>query len=160
MMAPVTVSTTSRGRFDLLRGGSELIDLSLLAARTAAVIRQVSAGGALSGEDEGILGSMTALLEDAARAVQFFGAGGVQGSPPSGALAAGVDAAIDAVLDERRLADPAAIAQRFTTLAQRLNTPEEPWRAGEADELVHYFSRLSRTVLNQTGSIGEVTATL
>lgn len=160
MTAPAMVSTTSRGRLDLLRGGAELVDLSLLAARTASVIRQASGGGALTADDADILASMAQLLSDAARAVQFFGSGGLQGPPPSGALAAQVDAAIDAVLDERRLADPTAIAQRFTGLAERLKAPEGSWGPEEADELVGYFSRLSRSVLNQTGSIGEVTATL
>jgi hypothetical protein len=125
--------------------------------RTAAAIP----GGTLAPEDEQILQAMAQLLSDAAHAVQFFGSGGQEGSPPSGALAARVDAAIDAVLDERtQPADPRALSHKLLRLSERLLAAQEPWSQEEANDLGRYFSGLARSVLNQTGHVGEVTATL
>ena len=152
---------TAAGRYDLMRGGSELVDLSLLAARTAAVLRRYADGGELLPEDELVLEAMNELLSDAAHAVEFFGSEGRDGDPPSGALAARVDAAIDAVLDERmQPADPEELSAKLTRLADRLRAIREPWSAGEAVTLASFFAGLSRSVLSQTGHVGEVTASL
>jgi hypothetical protein len=161
MSTHITIAGTSAGRFDLLRGGSELVDLSLLAARTAVVLQQVSRGEPLSDEDEQILQMMAQLLSDAAHAFQFFGSGGKEGAPTSGALAAQVDAAIDAVLDEPdHPVDPAVLTRRLLEVSQRLRSAHEPWSADEAHRLSGFFSVLARSVLNQTGHVGELTATL
>lgn len=160
-MSRSTITRSSAGPFDLLRGGSELVDLSLLAARTAVVIQQVSGGNAPSAEDKKVLHSMADLLSDAANAFEFFGSGGTVGAPPSGALAAQVDAAIDAVLDEpEHPSDPAALTAQLLELSQRLRSVNEPWSSDEARQLGRFFSALARSVLNQTGHVGELTATL
>jgi hypothetical protein len=157
----VTIAETSTGRYDLLRGGSELVDLSLLAARTAVVLRELSRGGDLADDDAETLRAMAHLLGEAAHAVQFIDSGGREGSPPSGAFAAGVDAAIDAVLDgPMQPTDPAALSRKLSNLSDRLLRAQEPWSPNEANDLGGYFSGLARAVLNQTGHVGEVTATL
>lgn len=156
-----TIAGGSAGRYGLLRGGSELIDLSLLAARTAVVLRSVSSGGDVTDDDEKILQTMARLLSDAAHALQFVGSGGREGSPPSGAFAARVDATIDAMLDEQmQAADPVAVAQKLSELSDRLANPREPWSSEEAHKLGGFFSGLAHAVLNQTGHVGEVTTTL
>lgn len=161
MPVPVTMGGLPQERYDLLHGGAELVDLSLLAARTAVALRHISQGGVPDSEDEQVFQTMAELLSDAAHAVQFFDSGGREGSPPSGALAGRVDAAIDAVLDERmQPADAMAVATSLSQLSDRLRATEEPWSADEAGHLEEYFSTLARSVLNQGGHVGEVTATL
>jgi hypothetical protein len=161
MTTITTVAGVPLRRYDLLHGGSEVVDLSLLAARTAVVLEALAAGATPTAADLEILNSMAQLLSDAAHAVQFFDSGGREGSPPRGALAAQVDAAIDAVLvDRTQPADPSALAQMLSEVAERLRTAKEPWSQGEATSLGGYFGGLSRSVLNQAGHVGEVTATL
>jgi hypothetical protein len=151
--------TTSR--YDLLHGGSEVVDLSLLAARTAAALRRVSATGQPSEADAEVVHSMAQLLADAAQAMQFFDSGGREGSPPSGALAARVDAAIDAVLEERMEPEQqTALSQRLSKLAARLDASAETWTPAEANSLADYFSGLASAVLDQAGHVGEITTTL
>lgn len=155
----IPVVRPSVGQFDLLGGGAELIDLSLLAARTAAVLTQVADGARPTADDQAALGNMAQFLSDCAHSVQFFGSGGREGTPPSGALAAArVDAAIDAVVDERHQANPTAIAERLLEMSDRLRAAGEPWKPGEADNLGGFFNGLARLVLSQTGHVGEVTA--
>ena len=154
----IPVAGSSARQFDLLGGGAELVDLSLLAARTAAVLDQLARNATPSPEDRIVLGNMAQFLSDAAHSVQFFGSGGREGVPPSGALtAAGVDAAIDAVVDESHEVDPKVITGRLLDMAARLRSAEKPWQAGEADSLGAFFSGLARLVLSQTGHVGEVT---
>lgn len=157
----VASAAASAGSLDLLHGGAELVDLSLLAARTAVILQKVSRQEDLSVEDDHILQSMSSLLGDAAHAFQFFGSGGREGSPPSGTLAAQVDAAIDAVLDEpNQAADPAKVTQLLLDLSQRLQSAGSSWSPNEANRHGEFFSALARSVLNQTGNVGELTATL
>jgi hypothetical protein len=161
MTTNVAIAGASAGRYDLLHGGSEVVDLSFLAARTSAALRRLSHGGVPSAEDEEVLHAMAQLLSDAAHAMQFFDSGGREGSPPSGALAARVDATIDAVLDERiRPAQQTVLSQQLSQLAARLQASGKPWSSKEAIDLGDYFSALARAVLNQAGHVGEVTATL
>ncbi|GFG82312.1 hypothetical protein [Mycobacterium paragordonae] len=148
-------------RYELMSGGAELVDLSLLAARTAVALRRVADGGCLAVEDEGALRGMAQLLGEAAEAVDFFGSSGNVGTPPSAALAPQLDATIGAVLDEpMHPADATAISHRLIQLSERLRCVAEPWRPDEAEELSRYFSGLARSALNQTGSVGEVTTAL
>jgi hypothetical protein len=159
-MTSCAIAAVSGGQYDLLHGGAEVVDLSLLAARTAAALRRVPDGGVPSLEDAEIVNAMAQLLSDAAHAMQFFDSGGREGSPPSGALAARVDAAIDAVLDEGiRPEQQTAVSQQLSQLATRLEA-ESPWSSVEATSLADYFSDLARTILNQAGHTGEVTTTL
>lgn len=160
MPMPVPVAGSSLSQFDLLGGGAELVDLSLLAARTAAVLDLLAQDSVLASEDRVVLDSMAQFFSDAAYSVQFFGSGGREGAPPSGALAAArVDAAIDAVVEESPQADPEVISGRLLELSARLRAAEDkPWQPGEAASLGAFFSGLARVVLGQTGHVGEVTA--
>jgi hypothetical protein len=160
MVAELSVVGASARQFDLLGGGAELVDLSLLAAQTAAVLDQLARNAAPTAEDRAVLGSMAQFLSDAAHSVQFFGSGGREGAPPSGALAAArLDAAIDAVADEGHQADHTVVAGRLLDMSARLREAEEkPWQADEADNLGLFFSGLARLALSQTGHVGEVTA--
>lgn len=146
---------------DLLRGGSELIDLSLLAARAAAAMRRLAQGVSVDSEDERVLDAMGGLLSEAAGSVEFFDSGGRAGSPPTGALAARVDAAIDAVLNERQQStDSAALAEKLTQLAHRVRSAVSGADPVEANSLAQLLGDLARSVLRQTGHVGEVTTTL
>lgn len=151
----------STSKYDLLHGGSEVVDLSLLAARTAAALRRVSVTGQPSEADAQVVHAMAHLLGEAAEAMQFFDSGGREGSPPSGALAARVDAAIDAVLEERlEPEEQTALSQRLSRLAARLDPSAEQLTPAEATNLADYFSGLASAVLDQAGHVGEITTTL
>jgi hypothetical protein len=147
---------------DLLRGGSELVDLSMLAARASAAARRLSAGGTLDVEDRTIMETLASVLEAAARSVEFFGSEGRSGSPASGALAARIDAAIDAVLHEdgRPTAGPNLVAELYTLGSRVRELSNESVTVDEAVKLGEFFADLAASVLRQSGNVGEVTATL
>lgn len=157
----MSIAGTTSARCELLSGGAELVDLSLLAARTAVALRHLAEGGALAVDEEGILRTMAQVLADAAQAVEFFGSGGTVGAPPSAALAPQLNATIGAVLSEpMHLVDATAISHRLEQLSERLRSASKPWQPEEAQELSRYFSGLARSALSQTGSVGEVTTAL
>jgi hypothetical protein len=157
----MTIVGATSTRYELLSGGAELVDLSLLAARTAVALRHLAEGGGLALKEDGILQAMAQVLADAAQAVEFFGSGGTVGTPPSAALAPQLDATIGAVLNEpMHPADATAISHRLVQLSERLRSAAKPWQPEEAEELSRYFSGLARSALNQTGSVGEVTTAL
>src|SRR4051794_38046844 len=83
MAAYGTIAGVSTERYELLSGGAELVNLSLLAARTAVVLRQLSQSGDLGVGDDDTLNAMGQVLADAAHAVQFFGSGGRRGPRPA-----------------------------------------------------------------------------
>jgi len=153
-------SPTHDRSVDLMNGGSELLDLGLVAARIAAASRRVAVGGTLDEVDRSAIAEMQALLNASAEVVRFFGSEGRQGSPPSNALASRVDVAIDAVVrrSESQI-DSAALEQGLTSrasvLAALLSAPE-PDSAGEA---LAVCSDLAAAVLRETARPGELTST-
>jgi hypothetical protein len=156
----LTATASGPGQHDLLRGGSELIDLSMLAARASGAARRASAGGTIDDQDRDVFLKLGSLLEAAAESVDFFGSGGQQGSPPSGALAASVDAAIEAVLDEgSRRIEEADLATALHSLSRRV----KELSAGhpqDAVDLSEFFAELAASVLRQSGHVGEVATSL
>jgi hypothetical protein len=141
----------------LLGGGSQLIELSLLAARASSASKRVSAGLELDDQDRRVLDALSDVLEAAARSVEFFDSGGRTGSPAVGALASQVDAAIDAVLDEApRPEEATELSQRLNSLA--LLVRRLPAAESEATVVAEILSVLTASVLRQTGHVGEVTS--
>lgn len=59
--------------YDLLGGGSDVIDLALLAARSAAAARRAERSSPLDDIDERSLGALADLLDTSATAIEYFG---------------------------------------------------------------------------------------
>lgn len=145
---------------DLMSGGSELLDLGLMAERVSAASRRIAGGGSLDGADQAAIAEMRDLLAASAQVVRFFGSEGTQGAPPSHALAARVDVAIDAVVrrakaqidsDELEL----GLNDRAAALAALLDSPEP----ATAVKALGVCSDLAAAVLRETARPGELTAT-
>lgn len=153
----VAVMTRSSSQYDLLRGGAELVDLSMLAARASAAARRLALGQVPDLSDVAVFTALADLLDAAAQSADFFDSAGTKGSAPSNSLAASVDATIDAVL-ETPAAVPTQTAPRLADLAERVRSIQhEPQRAGD---VVDFFAALSASVLRQSSHSAEVTATL
>jgi hypothetical protein len=147
--------------YDLLRGGADLLDLAMVAARASAAARRVSEGGSLDDDDRRSLNAVIELLEAAVNVVEFFGHEGQAGLPPSGALAARVDVAIGAIMhDAPAPGDPTAVTETLQKLVAQVrglmvNQPQD-----RAAELTAFFAELSSSVLRETGHVGETTSIL
>ncbi len=152
------VGSTPRD-YDLLGGGSDVIDLALLAARSAAAARRVAAGSSsLDDIDERSLDTLADLLDTSATAIEYFGNAGQRGSPPSGALAARVDVAIDVVLHEMRgPADTASLAAKLRTWAGDVRSLVANQEPAAAASLADFLGVLTSSVLRVTGHPGETT---
>lgn len=147
--------------YDLLRGGSDLLDVALLAARGSAAARRVVEGGTLDKEDLTSLRALANLFRASASAVRSFGPHPPASAPPGGALAARVDVAIDAVLhDVEATADVASLAKILEDRASAVEALVEDGDASHAAALVEALSALASAVLRETGHVGEVTTTL
>jgi hypothetical protein len=66
----------------LVGSQSQQVDLGLLGARTAAVLRRIGAGQGIDPYDETVIHSAEAMLERTAEAIEFVSSGGRIGSRP------------------------------------------------------------------------------
>lgn len=147
--------------YDLLRGGSDLVDVALRAARAAAAARRVAASKPIDADDQRTLTAIAELLRASALAVQPFGPDHPHPAPPSGSLTAGVDVAIGAVLQD---ADPSVgvrgLSRMLNELAEKVERLLGDRNIELAQELVDTMTRLATSALDATGHIGETTSTL
>jgi len=155
-------SMSPRGHdYDLLRRGSDLLELALLAARGSAAASRLGLGGELDVEDIESLRSLADLLDASAKVIEFFGTEGQGGAPPTGALAARVDVAIDTVLQEAsEPQDSTTLAARLRGLAMQIHDLTIRPDQSAAAALVDFFADLASSVLRETGHVGETTSTL
>jgi hypothetical protein len=146
--------------YELLRGGSDLLDVALLAARGSAVARRLAAHESLDADDERSLAAVVQLLEASSASVKSFRPESAT-APPSGALAARADVAIEAILQD---ADPStnveSLSGMLDDLALRVRGLIEDPSATAAASLVDVLGGLAESVLRETGHIGETTSTL
>lgn len=154
-----SMATRATGQ-DLMHGGADLVSLSIRAARASSAVRRAALGGSLDAEDQTVLSVQIQLLQGAAASVQFFDSSGRAGSRPSGALATQVDAAIDAVLDTADTQDQVELSTRLSDLADQVQRVVDGDRDGALDDLANFFAELGKSVLRQSGSVGELTSTL
>ncbi len=147
--------------YDLMRGGSELLDVALLASRGSAAARRVANHEPIDAADVRSLTAIAQLLETSALAVQSFGADPSGVAPPSGALATRADVAIEAVLQD---ADPsidvASLSAVFENLASQVRDLIAHPDAAIAGPIVNALGELAASVLRETGHVGEFTSTL
>lgn len=143
---------------DLMRGGSDLMSLAMLATRAQSAARRASGSMSADGDSE-ILQVLAGKLEAVAGSLQFFDSRGQAGSAPTGAVAAQIEVTIETVVHERpgnvdtqRVADE---LRRLSEVARHLT--QDP---SHADELAAFCSGLAGSVLRQTRNVGEVAAAL
>lgn len=142
------IATCSPGHCgDLLAGGSELIEVSLLAARAAVVVDRVSRGEGVVPDDESILLRLADLLDDAAASVRFFQAGGQHKPPRPGAL---TDVRITVVIDAMGATESWSV-DTFRRLSARFRSARSPWSRGETDAAGAYLKALAYAALQRIG---------
>jgi hypothetical protein len=137
------------------------LDVALLAARGSAAARRIAEGGDIDNEDQRSLTAVAQLLKASAKAIGAFGGQVPHRAPPSGALAARVEVAIDAVLQD---ADASVDAPRLSNLLEDLANRVQALAFGsdrsDANQVVHDLSGLASSALRETGHVGETTSTL
>lgn len=158
---PLTIANANTRDLDLLRGLPAVLDLGLVAARSAAATERVLHGQALDSIDQASLTELAALLQEAAEAVVFFESAGQSGSYPSNAVGDAVDVAIDTVLLDDTV-DPANAdaAQLMRSLAAQITDFSEHGGSEPATALAPVFRKLSDVLETRTGHPGETTARL
>lgn len=153
-------AASSMPDYELLRGGSDLLDVALLAARASAVARRIVAEDPLDPDDERSLEAVAQLLEASAMSVKSFRPESAT-SPPSGALAARADVAIEAILQD---ADPSmdidSLSRMLDDLASKVRGLLVKRDPAAATSLVDVLEALANSVLRETGHVGETTSTL
>jgi hypothetical protein len=139
-------------------GGADINDVGLLAARSAAAARRAQRGGQFDEIDRQALEALKELFVSSAETVTYFGSGGAHGAQPSSALAATVEATIDAVVpsvntpeDSERLA--AFLGEAAETIDQLLATQTSEL----AERVAALSSSLASAVNRENGHPGEQT---
>jgi hypothetical protein len=143
---------------DLMRGGSDLMSLAMLATRAQSAAKRASESALAQGDSE-VLQVLAGKLEAVSLSIQFFDSRGQTGSAPSGAVAAQVEATIETVVHERAgegdAQRAAAELSRLAEVARGLG--QDP---SHADEFARFCAGLAGAVLRQTRNVGEVAAVL
>lgn len=160
MSSVTSTSTCYASRpVDLLHGGAQLADLSLLATRARSAAIWAGRGIDLDDLDRLALERMSRVLEEVASSMEFFESSGARGTCPGGALAVRVDATIDAVEAAARDGDSPGGAAALSALAQAAKdvdphpADETP---GSRKALIDFLERLSAVASNQLGHVGEI----
>lgn len=143
-----TCSPGSCGRCgDLLGGGSQLIEVSLLAARAAVVVDGLRRGENVIPGDEPILLALADLLDDAAASVRFFQSGGQHKPPRPGAL---TDVRVTVVIESMGATGSSSV-DTFRCLSARFRSARSPWSRSETDAAGAYLKAVASTALQRIG---------
>lgn len=146
---------------DLLRGLPAVLDLGLLASRSAAAAQCALAGKELDDIDRQSLAGLASLLRSAAEAVEFFDTEGKTGSYPGGAFADSIDITVDAILlDTTVQRDPAEVADFMGRLAAQIDEFSDSGAPDAAAGLEGTFTHITDLIQDRTGSAGETTSLL
>jgi hypothetical protein len=136
----------------LLGPSAQRLDIGLLAARTAAILRRVADGAPLDEVDDQILQTASRVLESTAHAVQIVAAGGQLTREPGGlsfgAMAFTVEHAAHQV-------PPADVPDFFWRMAAHVTKVRTDRDVPAAKELLGLFSELARVATQQAGTVGE-----
>lgn len=142
---------------DLMREGSDLVEVSLIASRARSAALRAESGEALDEVDLSALEVLGAYLDDVASSVQFFASGGALGAAPHGAFTARVDATLDAAHERPGAETADAMAEtlrEFAAISRQIES-----RRDEASDLSAFLSELASSALRQAGHVGETTST-
>jgi hypothetical protein len=147
-----TISAVSASQEALFGPNAQRLEVSLLGARTAAVLRRIVAGNELDEYDEASLNSAIDAMSSTADAIDVVAGGGQLRRDTRtfgfGAMAFAVESAAVSL-------PPAEVPQFLRRLADDLRRLlNDPSPAGAA-LLVSTFSMLADVAMRQAGSVGE-----
>lgn len=147
------VAAVPAPREALLGPNSQRLEVGLLGARTAAVLRRIIDGLVMEDVDRTILQTATTMMEAAADAVEVVEAGGQlkrdRRSLGFGAMAFTVELAAPATVAPSDL--PAFLRGIAHQLSELQSTPN----AKLAEEVLPAFSMLADVATRQAGTVGE-----
>ena len=133
---------------------SQFVDLGLLGARTAAVLRRISASSELDDYDRAVTDSAVSMLRNAADAIEFVSSGGLMGSYPNSYSFGAVALTLEATsVDEP---DEDAV-NYLRSLADKLISIRESADPKEAESILPVFSTLASIATRSAGSPGDST---
>ncbi len=146
------VAAVPEFREALLGPAAQRLEIGLLGARTAAVLRRLLDGLAVDDVDRAVLRSAVEMLENTADAVEFLAAGGElkreRTSFGFGAMALTVELAAPAVAT-------ADLPQFVRDMANDLNELINHIDVDAAGRLLPVFSLLADVATRQAGTVGE-----
>jgi hypothetical protein len=141
-----------QAREALLGPTAQKLEIGLLAARTAGVLRRIEARTDVDDVDRVILEAAAAMLANAADAIEGIAAGGqprrARGSFGFGAMAFTVELAAAAVPESD-------LPSFLRDMADALNLLRHESRPDLTGQLLPAFSRLAEVATKQAGSVGE-----
>jgi hypothetical protein len=147
-----TMAAVPESREALLGPAAQRLEIGLLGARTAAVLRRVSEGSEIDDLDRAVLHSAMEMLETAADAVDFVAAGGAlkrdRRSFGFSAMAFTVELAAPAV----SAADLPLFLRSMVSDLRQLQNQNNVEVAGR---LLPAFSTLADVATRQAGNVGE-----
>ncbi len=153
--APITQRT-----LHLLDGGSVMVGLGLTSGRAAAAMHKIQHDLPLDEIDRASVSKIGNLLRDSAESVKFFDSMGLDGEPPTESLAPQIETAIEVVLHNPTTSDASQLEASLLQFADSIEQVVESRHAGVACDLFEYLMRLSRSALQETASVGEITGRL
>lgn len=147
------VAAVPAPREALLGPNSQRLEVGLLGARTAAVLRRIIDGLAVEDVDRTILQTATAMMEAAADAVEVVEAGGQlkrdRRSLGFGAMAFAVELAAPPTMA------PSDLPNFLRSIAERLRELQSKPNRNLAEEVLPAFSTLADVATRQAGTVGE-----
>lgn len=152
-----TTAAATATREPLVGSGAQRLEVGLLGARTAAVLRRVIQGSALDDVDRAVLRSAAEVMATTAEAVEGVATGGRlsrdRRSLGFGAMAFTVEQAAPRVA-------PAELPMYLRKLAEALTALETEPNVEIAERLLPAFSGLADVATQQAGTVGEGGGTL
>lgn len=148
-----TVANVPAPREALLGPNAQRLEVGLLGARTAAVLRRIIKGLPVEDVDRTILQTATTMMDAAAEAVEVVEAGGQlkrdRRSLGFGAMAFTVELAAPATVA------PSDLPDFLRGMARRLSELQSTANPKLAEEALPAFSTLADVATRQAGTVGE-----
>lgn len=147
-----SVAAVPQSREPLLGPASQRLEIGLLGARTAAVLRRIVEGSQVDESDRLVLGTATDMLESTADAVEFI-AGGGQLKRDRGVFGFGAMAlTVELTAHELPPDDLPAFLRDMASALSQLQTGAD---AEAAARLLPTFSALADVATREAGTVGE-----
>ena len=136
----------------LIGDRSQPVELALLGARTAAVMRRLSDGLTLDDYDHAVLSRAESMLRDAANAIEFVSSRGKLGSHPQSYSFSAVALTLQAAT---RDAPDDSVVQYLRSVADAVASLVRAPDSDIADSITPMFSALASIATSYAGSHGD-----